>query len=108
MDVVADALRPLRKQIAIALIFGSIARGEELSNSDIDLLIIGELGLSDLSPALREVEGKLKREVQAFVYTPKEFWHKFSREEHFMTSILNSPLLPVIGDIHDYIETAGK
>lgn len=108
VDVLADALRPLRKQVEVAAIFGSVARGEELSKSDVDLLIIGSLGLSDLSPTLKKAEGKLRREVQAFVYTPEEFWHKFERKEHFVTSVVDGPLLKIIGDINEYAKVAGK
>jgi DNA-binding transcriptional ArsR family regulator len=36
--------------INVAFMFGSFARGEERSSSDLDLLVIGQIGLADLSP----------------------------------------------------------
>jgi DNA-binding transcriptional ArsR family regulator len=108
VDVIADVLRPLRKRIQVAALFGSVARGEELAKSDVDLIIVGDLGLSDLSPALKKAETKLRREVQVFVYTPEEFRHKFNRKEHFVTNVVGGPLLKIIGDINEYAKAAGK
>jgi DNA-binding transcriptional ArsR family regulator len=108
VDVVFEALRSQRKNIEVAAIFGSVARGEELATSDVDLLVIGNVGLSDLSSALKNAEAKLLREIQVFVYSPKEFWHKFEGKEHFLTSVLNGPLLNVIGEINGYMEAARK
>jgi predicted nucleotidyltransferase len=106
VDVVADCLKPLRKKIVAAFIFGSIARGEELSRSDVDLLVVGELGLSDLSRYLKKAESRLGREIQALVYRPAEFKSKLRSEDHFVTSVLKGPQLPVIGNIGDLLETA--
>jgi DNA-binding transcriptional ArsR family regulator len=106
VDVVRDALKPLRKRIETALIFGSIARGEELSRSDIDLLVVGELGLADLAPALKKAETRLKREVQAIVYRPAEFRSKVRGGEHFVTSVLAGPRLQIIGSLSDDVEAA--
>src|SRR4030042_3207551 len=47
----ADALKStlVDKRIHVAFVFGSIARGEEKAGSDVDLMVIGQLGLQDLS-----------------------------------------------------------
>src|SRR5205823_4602363 len=47
------ALEPLAEKIDFALIYGSVARQEEHTLSDVDLMVIGEVGLSDLSRVLR-------------------------------------------------------
>src|SRR5690349_19267630 len=54
-DVLLDALEPFDAFITYAFIYGSIARSEETSVSDLDLMIIGTLRLAELAPALREV-----------------------------------------------------
>jgi hypothetical protein len=51
----------------------SLARAEELASSDVDLMIIGEVGLAELTPALRRVEGRLGRAVNPTLYTREEF-----------------------------------
>src|SRR5437588_9164938 len=49
-------LRPFGDKIACAFVYGSIARGEEQATSDVDLMVIGDLELADLFPALGKAE----------------------------------------------------
>jgi predicted nucleotidyltransferase len=53
--------RPFEPRIACAFIYGSLARGQEHAQSDIALVVVGEIGLADLTPALRKPEAKLNR-----------------------------------------------
>jgi predicted nucleotidyltransferase len=48
-------------RVDVAFVYGSIARGEEHATSDVDLLVIGTVGLAELAPALRKVEEHLGR-----------------------------------------------
>ena len=53
-DPIRAALRPLAKRIGLALIYGSVARGEDRAQSDIDLLVVGtDLTLEDLFRRLK-------------------------------------------------------
>ena len=52
-DVLASCLGPFRDRIKVAFVYGSIARQEERPGSDIDLMIIGQVGLAELAKALR-------------------------------------------------------
>ena len=47
-----EALAPLAGRIGVALMFGSMARGTLSAGSDIDLLVIGEVGFAELVQAL--------------------------------------------------------
>ena len=105
-DVLTECLHAVRKKVHVAVVFGSIARGEELSRSDVDLLVIGELGLADLVPHLKRAEARLSRDIQAIVYRPAEFRSKVRAKEHFVTSVLKGPRLPIIGTIDEYVEKA--
>jgi predicted nucleotidyltransferase len=53
-------------------VFGSIARGKERGDSDVDLLVIGDLGLRDVARALQGVTEKIGREVNPHVLSPRE------------------------------------
>lgn len=46
------------------LSMGSVARGEEQTRSDVDLLVVGSVGLAELLPALRRIEQQFGREVE--------------------------------------------
>ena len=51
--------------------YGSIARGEETSSSDVDLMVVGEVSFADVVSALNESEAKLGREFNPTVYGPR-------------------------------------
>jgi len=61
VDILANALVPFAEKIEAALVFGSVAKGTENLGSDIDILIIGELGYIDAVTALHSTQGILGR-----------------------------------------------
>ncbi|MGH2360609.1 MAG: hypothetical protein ACRDGM_08725, partial [bacterium] len=56
-----QVLQPFQARIDCAFVYGSVARREEHALSDVDLMVIGKVGLADLSPALRKAETRLGR-----------------------------------------------
>jgi predicted nucleotidyltransferase len=42
VDMVGEALAPLADSIRAAFVFGSAARGEQRSDSDVDVLVVGD------------------------------------------------------------------
>ena len=70
VDVVRDALSPVEARILVAFIYGSVAKSCEQASSDVDLLVVADVGLSDLSPLLDVAEERLGRAVNANVCSP--------------------------------------
>jgi predicted nucleotidyltransferase len=60
-------------RIELALMYGSVARGEERSGSDVDLMIVGSLKHVDLLSALRRLESRFRREVNVTLFSSEEF-----------------------------------
>jgi predicted nucleotidyltransferase len=106
VDVLRDVLRPHSKSIKVAFVYGSVARGEERSESDIDLMVIGRTSLSGLSPALAKAESRLGRPVNVTVYSPSDFAEKLARKNHFLRSVLAKEKIFVAGAAHDLEEFA--
>jgi len=104
-DVLATMLGKFQKQVNWAFIHGSIARSEELSASDIDLLVIGELKLSELAIPLRRAEKKLAREVNPVLYTQREFAKHITSGQHFARTVLSSKKLFLVGDSGEFATT---
>jgi DNA-binding transcriptional ArsR family regulator len=100
-DVVRFALAPFRSKIEIALIYGSVASSEEHSSSDVDLMIIGKANLADLAVVLRPLEEELGRSVNVSVYTTQEFRKRLNEKNHFLSSVLRTELLFVLGEPDD-------
>ena len=98
VDVLRDALRPKASRITAAFVFGSVARAEERSSSDIDLGIIGRLGQFDLALELDRVEKRLGRPVNTIVWTPEQFEKKRRSRDHFVSALVNGEKLMVIGN----------
>jgi DNA-binding transcriptional ArsR family regulator len=98
-----DALRVALedRRIQIAFIFGSISQGKETADSDVDLFIIGQLGMRTISTLLSGVAEKIGREINSHVMTLDEFRKRRSAKEHFLTSVINSSKLFVVGTEDD-------
>jgi uncharacterized protein len=85
--VLKNALRPLKHQIRQAFIFGSVARGDARPDSDVDLLVVGNVDDIALTKALTKAEEKLHREVNPMIYTPARYQELLNDGAHFLTSL---------------------
>ena len=99
-DVLRDALLPLAADITSAFVFGSLANGTAVPDSDVDVMVIGQADFADVVAALRPTEETLAREVNPCVYTPEEFSERLTRSDHFLTSVVRSPKIHLLGDEH--------
>jgi len=98
VDVLRKALEPLRKRIRLAFVFGSIASGEELSTSDVDLMVVGSVGYQHLHAALDKAEFELGRPVNPCLYTQTEFEKKLLERNQFVVSVVGGAKLGIIGE----------
>jgi uncharacterized protein len=83
--------------IDAAFVFGSVASGKERAHSDVDLMVIGAITLRQLGKRLSGVSTQLGREVNPHVLSPEEFARRVKERDHFITSVLETPRLFVIG-----------
>jgi predicted nucleotidyltransferase len=102
------ALRPFAKGVVCAFVYGSIARREEHATSDVDLMVIGNVGLADLAPILGKIEKRLGREVNMTDYSVEEFHKKVTESDHFLTTVLKGSLQFVKGEQRDLDAVARK
>jgi len=108
VDVIRDALRPLAERIQWAFIYGSVARSEERSSSDVDLMIVGDVGLAVVSSPLRRAERRLNRAVNPTTYTAEEFAAKVRSNHHFIATVVRAKKLFIVGDARGFSRTFGK
>ena len=108
-DGLAGVLRPAFEtpDVNIAFVFGSVARGDTDARSDIDLMIIGSLGLRRVATLLSGKSDRLGREINPHVMTPQELVERKRKHDHFVTSVLDSPKLFVKGSEHE-LEAVGQ
>ena len=104
-ELLANALIPL--QPALALIFGSVASGAEIASSDVDVLIIGELGFADVVQATYPVQAELGREINPVVYSVLEFQRRIQAQDPFVHDLLAKPKIFLVGTEHDLSQLTG-
>jgi DNA-binding transcriptional ArsR family regulator len=98
-DVLRNALRDDR--IQVAFVFGSIADGKETADSDVDLFVIGQLGLRAISALLSGISEKIGREINPHVMSVNTFRKRIETGEHFISRVIESPKLFVVGTEND-------
>ena len=98
VEPVRQALAPLADEITLALIYGSVAKGADTANSDIDLLIVAdELTLEALYSALGLVETSLARKISPTLYTTTEFDTRRAAGNPFLTRVIEGEHFVLIG-----------
>lgn len=102
-DVLRASLAPFLQQdrIELALVYGSVASGKQTAQSDVDLMIVGDISLAECVPAIREAERKLGREVNPTVYPTEEFRQKLRQGAGFVQRIVDGPKLFIAGSDND-------
>ena len=101
-DVLRGALGPLADRIKVAFVYGSVARTEQKSGSDVDVMVIGDVSFGDVVSALESAQKTLGREINPTVYSPGEYRAKIKARHHFLTTVQNSEKVFVIGDEHEF------
>ena len=97
-----NALEPLQKNIDLAFVYGSVAKGIDTANSDIDLMVVSdELTLEKIFSAITSLEAQLGRSVNPTLYSSKEFSQKRKTKNGFIYKVLNAPVIELIGVVDD-------
>ena len=101
-EVLRSALGPLSQRIRAAFVYGSIAKGQDTASSDIDLMVVGEdLTYGDLFSALESASARLGRKVAPTIYAPRELAKRASRDNAFVTRVMEQPKIWLIGSDDD-------
>jgi len=97
-DFVRDLLRPHEKRIRAAFIYGSVAKGTEAPGSDIDIMVIGDEPPSGFAEELQKIHDQLNRKYSLNAWSVDEFARLSAEQNHFISSVLEGPLIWLIGD----------
>jgi predicted nucleotidyltransferase len=101
-DVVCAALHPFWVQIDFAFIYGSVAKGTEHGDSDVDLLVVGTVGSNaQLLEALLPAQTQLGRPVNLTTFTPDEFRQRLAAGRSFIIRVLQQPKIFIKGGPDD-------
>lgn len=107
-EPIRQALAPFTDQITAAFVYGSIAKGADTAQSDIDLMLIGEhIAYADIYKHLENAEKILHRSINPNLLTPDEWNKRLIQKNHFIRNIQSQPKLFIIGS-KDGLETTRK
>ena len=87
--------------IVFAAIYGSLAKGGGHAASDVDVLIVGELGFEQAVQLLAPLEAELSREISIRLYSLNEFRQKRQQADNFLSSVLAGELQVLLGALDD-------
>jgi predicted nucleotidyltransferase len=107
-DVLRSALTPLGPSIRLALIYGSVALGKAVKESDVDLLVIGDVRFSDIVERLSPAQTALAREINPVVLSIEEYKRRTIEGDHFLVAVLKTALIPVVGELDELNRLAEK
>ena len=105
-DVLVQALAPAAPKLRLAFVFGSVARGQETGGSDVDVMLIGDLGFREAVELLHPCQATLGREVNPKLFSASEFTDKAATEP-FLIDVLAKPKIFLIGNAHGLEELVG-
>jgi predicted nucleotidyltransferase len=97
-DVLRTALLPIAPQIAMAFVFGSLAKQQDTAASDVDLLVVSDtLGYGNVFGALEAASQTLGRTINPALYTVADFKARRLGDNAFINRVMQQPKIWLIG-----------
>lgn len=100
--LIRENLGAISERIDTAVVFGSMASGRQSSDSDVDVLVLGDAKLIDVVSALSSVGQELRREINPVVMTTDDFSALLIENDRFASRIVEEPKLFIIGDASEF------
>lgn len=85
------------KGIGFAFVYGSFAKGTENAESDIDLLIVGDIDLDKLDRIFIGLEKAFGRTVNYVLYNKREYETKMAESNAFLQEVRGRDKIWIIG-----------
>ena len=91
-DVIKTALNSILDEVALAFIYGSVAKGEDTAKSDNDLLIVSnELTYSEVMERLLDSETSIGRPINPTIYNVDQIEKKLKQDNAFVSRVMEQP-----------------
>jgi predicted nucleotidyltransferase len=96
--LIREALYGLEAKIDLAVVFGSVAKGTEHADSDLDLFVVGKAGYSVIMQRMYAIEDRLGRKVQTLYFDAGSATDRRSLRKASTRALLAGPKVFVLGD----------
>lgn len=94
---------PKLGKLKFAMVSGRYARKMPRLKDTVDLLLVGDIIMPQLTELIKEQEAKLNREINYTVMTEKELDYRKTHNDPFIGRILQGSRVMVIGDEEDLV-----
>lgn len=91
-------------KIRYAFLSGRFIRHRPHQENDVDVLIVGDIVLPEVSTLITNYEKKMDREINYSVMTKEEFDFRKNRNDAFIQKVLSSPKLMLLGDEEELLQ----
>lgn len=85
-------------KVKFAMLSGKFIRRKNRDPQDVDLLVVGDIVLPELSVIVQKEEQRRQTEINYTVMTENEFMFRKNRRDPFLLGILSKSRIMVIGD----------
>lgn len=97
-QVLTSAMAPFAKRISQAFVYGSFASRSENADSDVDLMIVGDVTLDEVLVQLGPAERLIGRPINPTLYSDSDFKNKIESGNHFLRSVMRGERVVLIGE----------
>ena len=98
-EVLREALLPLKERIEFAFIYGSQASGSISAQSDVDLMVMGDVDEMALHRTITEAEKQISRPVNYTLLDREEFSRRRKEKGGFLSRVLKGEKILLLGQI---------
>lgn len=100
-DKIREALTD-KKDVSISFIYGSYAKNEEDTRSDIDIAVIGDISSKAIVDTVSKLQDDLGREINPYSIGVAEFKKRLRKKDHFLLSLVKAPRIFIKGTEDDF------
>ncbi len=86
-------------EVLAAAIYGSWASGTRRPDSDIDVIVIGDVDLRELRRRVRPIGKEAGRTIDLTVFSAAEFQRLLAENASFVRRVLDAPITRLVGDL---------
>jgi predicted nucleotidyltransferase len=89
------------KGVQMAFIYGSYAKGSEKEDSNINLMVIGQVNITELNDVVMGLEEKMKREIDYLAFDELEYRKRKEAKDPFIREIVKGKKIFLLGKEDD-------
>ena len=102
--VLGDSLSSFSDRLRMAFVFGSVARLEQIGESDIDLMVIGDVRLKELAAALHEAEQSMGRAINPVLFSAEKFREQYRQGNPLLLDVVRKEKIFLKGNRDELTE----